>query len=344
MICKNCNELFLTKRKQICCSRKCTLEYQEKLQIEKFKDKVLGVDYIECPYCSRKTSQLTTKHLKTHGKTLSDVKIELPSAQLFAKNYLDTLSKRIAGENNPAYNHGGRLSPFSKKFHKYKSDEEATIKIRETFNKASASREANNTINTRLSYYLARGLTQDDAAAALRERQITFSKLKCISKYDEVIGLEVWKNRQLKWQNSLKSKSPEEIADINRRKSVAYKYTNINSKKNYKKTGTFYFLRYDKYYKFGLTNRNLYNRYQIEFLKECEIIINVELNRLNHCYMMESILKKKYEEFRIKKEDKLEQFGHSETLVGVNKSEIVNYITNIIDNNLIEETYNETFR
>ena len=70
-----------------------------------------------------------------------------------------------------------------------------------------------------LDYYLARGYSQDEASQALKERQGTFSLEKCISKYGEIDGLIRFNERQAQWQATLNSKSDDEIADINRRKS-----------------------------------------------------------------------------------------------------------------------------
>ncbi len=47
---------------------------------------VADVDFIECPYCSKKSKVLHWKHLKTHGKKLDDVLIEFPGIPTITKS------------------------------------------------------------------------------------------------------------------------------------------------------------------------------------------------------------------------------------------------------------------
>jgi hypothetical protein len=77
--------------------------------------------------------------------------------------------------------------------------------------------------DTSIEYYLNKGLTLEDAAIALKERQATFSLKKCIEKYGEKIGPIKWKDRQEKWQKTLDSKSPEEKMQILQKKMQNYK-------------------------------------------------------------------------------------------------------------------------
>jgi hypothetical protein len=86
--------------------------------------------------------------------------------------------ERVRGSNNPAYQHGGRLSPFSDKFIK------GTDKIEETKNKARLAKQLKNKDNTKLVYWLEK--TNGDvlkAKSLLSERQSTFSLDKCIEKH-----------------------------------------------------------------------------------------------------------------------------------------------------------------
>lgn len=74
--------------------------------------------------------------------------------------------------------------------------------------------------STTLSYYLKRGMTEEEAKEALAERQRTFNLEKCIERYGEEEGLRVWQERQDKWQDTLKAKPPEEIQRINKLKAT----------------------------------------------------------------------------------------------------------------------------
>ncbi|MDX8384540.1 MAG: hypothetical protein R8M45_10700 [Ghiorsea sp.] len=135
-------------------------------------------------------------------------------------------SDRVKGKNNPAYNHGGKFSPFSKKFVKYANNEE--------YEKGNAKAQQN-VAQTKLDnpdhnpycveYWLARSETNTIKEAEklltdykIERRTTTFSKKLCIEKHGEVEGTAIWQDRQDRWQKTINSKSPEELADINRRK------------------------------------------------------------------------------------------------------------------------------
>lgn len=117
----------------------------------------------------------------------------------------------MSGENNPGFNHGGRLSPYSKSF-VGGYDSSVIDKVRET-------KDKNNSHTSRLSYYTSKGLSEEEAIEALRDRQSTFSKEKCIKRYGYEEGLHIFNKRQEKWQSTLKSKPPQEIARINKAKT-----------------------------------------------------------------------------------------------------------------------------
>ncbi len=51
-----------------------------------------------------------------------------------------------------------------------------------------------------------------------------FSLEICIKKYGKEKGTEIWKARQISWQKTLNSKSPEEIEEINKKKSTRWDY------------------------------------------------------------------------------------------------------------------------
>jgi G:T-mismatch repair DNA endonuclease (very short patch repair protein) len=57
--------------------------------------------------------------------------------------------------------------------------------------------------NATIDYYLNKGMSTEDAAAALTERQKTFSLEKCIEKFGEEEGRKKWTERQEKWKKSV---------------------------------------------------------------------------------------------------------------------------------------------
>lgn len=58
--------------------------------------------------------------------------------------------------------------------------------------------------DTKIEYYLSKGYSPEEGKKLLSERQKTFSLEKCIEKYGEEIGTEIFIQRQEKWQKSLK--------------------------------------------------------------------------------------------------------------------------------------------
>ena len=99
------------------------------------------------------------------------------------------------------------------------SDEEKDTRIQETLEKGYATKKANpEKENTHVEYYLARGLTLEEAKLALSERQATFSLEKCIEKHGVEKGTEIWQERQDRWLATLNAKSDEEKQEINRKK------------------------------------------------------------------------------------------------------------------------------
>lgn len=56
---------------------------------------------------------------------------------------------------------------------------------------------------TNIEYYLNQGMSEEEACIALYNRQATFSLYKCIEKYGEEKGLEIFNNRQKIWNKKL---------------------------------------------------------------------------------------------------------------------------------------------
>jgi hypothetical protein len=84
--------------------------------------------------------------------------------------------------------------------------------------------------STSLNYYLKKGMTEDEARAALTKRQTTFSKQICIEKHGHDKGLEIFNKRQEKWLATLNSFSDEEkqrilIAKTSKSKSYSQEAT-----------------------------------------------------------------------------------------------------------------------
>lgn len=232
--CSVCQNEFNKKGKT--CSKECQKEsYRLKALEKKINKSHLefpnGSDYAECLICDLRSNSLQNHIVIGHKIKLDEYKKKY-GPSIHSIEFLENKSESIKGEKNPAYQHGGILSPYSKKFKKYDnlSEDEKLELIKETSKKAMNSRVENNNDSTKLEYYLSRGMSEKEAVEALKDRQTTFSKDICVDKYGEEDGLKVWETRQEKWMKTLDSKTDEEKEEINRKKITFGGYSKISQK------------------------------------------------------------------------------------------------------------------
>ena len=184
-------------------------------------------EFIICKICGEKVKRLYGAHLKAHGMTSQEYKLKYPGEPLTTKSdnknttknsgqhmktekYKKMFSEKIMGEKNP--NHKSKTteeirkerSPFSIEFYKKKypnlsnkeMDDIIYIFRKDVFD---------GIINTsQIQYYLNKGYELEESIEKRSERQRTFTLEKCIIKYGEEDGRKIFKNRQDKWQKSLK--------------------------------------------------------------------------------------------------------------------------------------------
>ena len=237
-ICKNCGKVYTDKKFDIAvCSRKCKIEYQRIKRIEKSKEKFADKPHCECRICGFRAQSLATHIKLVHNININEYRekfnlslddVILPSiresnAEKQRQNIKAGKHPCFTSENNPAKGKeckNGRNSPFSMNFRGYDglTNEEKKQKIKLITNKSikSMNERGNNPLT--VDYYLNRGMTLEEAKLALKNRQSTFSKEKCIAKYGEEEGLKRWQERQNKWQSTLSSLSKEEQERIMRAK------------------------------------------------------------------------------------------------------------------------------
>lgn len=207
--CKKCGKEFLSRNGKIRCDD-CYVARVE----------VFGNDAVVCNICSYKGKTLIRHLTKMHGLSASEYRNAYPNAVTVSKTTSEKMAKNFSGENNPGYQHGGKYSPFSKKFIKY-DGEDVDIKRAELIKRRDKTVKDNPQNNPlKLEFYLHKGLSLYDARNALSKRQATFSLEKCIQKYGEDVGRQKWKERQTRWQETIYNKSQEEIDDINERKGL----------------------------------------------------------------------------------------------------------------------------
>ena len=157
---------------------------------------------------------------------------------------------------------------------------------------------------TRIQYFIDKGLTEDEAKIALKERQSTFSLEKCIIKYGEIEGTKRWKERQIKWQNTLNSKSEEEIKRINMSKSSGKGNVTING------YCLLYYIRFynneDNFnvWKIGITGRSVEERFNLKLLKthhnlDYELKFIQKYNSVDEAYSKEQYILNAFSENRV---------------------------------------------
>lgn len=140
---------------------------------------------------------------------------------MLANKKKDYLSKRPDnhGINNPM--HHSRVSiekikegspmciEFYRKRYPELPKEEQEKLWRESCNKRTIAVK-NSIKTTNIEYYINQGMSIKDAKKALHDRQCTFSLEKCIEKYGEEKGKDVYQKRQIKWINSLQNHFKQE--------------------------------------------------------------------------------------------------------------------------------------
>lgn len=179
-------------------------------------------DYVRCALCGFPSRDLTNHVSRTHGWSAKDYNMSYP---LRCESFLAEIAQRVSGKNNPAYQHGGKFSPFSDKFIGKATKRQAIASM-----KATKKAEPQNNC-ARIEYWLEK--TNGDATEAARmlsESQATFSLEKCVARHGEEKGRRVWQERQDRWQETLRSKPPEEIARINRLKMITGPISKIETR------------------------------------------------------------------------------------------------------------------
>jgi len=214
-MCNHCSKEFYNDKAAKFCSADCrTLATKDRTiatmvarSRTKFPDGSDPDTYVECAICTYRTTDLSM-HPTIHGIEQQDYRNKYGAIKC------KRLRESMKGENNPAYGHGGKFSPFSKKFLHYKGDDY----IEQLKKTAKQTIKDNNNNPLTLSYYMKDGSTEDQAKELLRDRQSTFSLEKCIEKYGEEAGRKRWNKRQEQWLNTLDKKTNQEKAEINRKK------------------------------------------------------------------------------------------------------------------------------
>jgi hypothetical protein len=121
------------------------------------------------------------------------------------------------------------------------SEEDAKNKVKKvtdmihekTWNKRRSNPEFYQDVNTtQIKYWIKKGFNEDEAKFKIKERQRTFTLEKCIEKYGEIQGKNIWLDRQYNWHKNYKKSNFSKISQ----ELFWYIYNNLNEdmKKNKK--------------------------------------------------------------------------------------------------------------
>lgn len=174
--------------------------------------------------------KLITRYINSpvKRKITNDLKTYLFFYDIYGKKMYETYVENSSKAQLKSYRETGRKARYEHFFKEYwikkgYTEEEAIDIVNKRKKKAlKKSKEAvkglNDYLPTQINYWIKKGYSVEESRKLVTKRQTTFSREICIEKYGEEKGLEIWKKRQEKWQNTLKSKSPEEIRQINLKK------------------------------------------------------------------------------------------------------------------------------
>ena len=223
--CPNCGKMFeTTSGVKKFCGTDCQRIFESKIKYKNVKDSVI------CKECGMMGESLL-KHIVAKHSSIEEYcqKHNCSKDDLISKTGHQKLSnaqKKIINEGrghqftsdrNPSKSDdckSGRNSPYSMNFRRYDglTDQEKKDKINELYNQKikSMNKKCNNPLKKE--YYIKRGYTEDEATNAIKERQSTFTLEKCIEKYGEDEGKQIYANRQEKWQKNFKKNNYSAIS------------------------------------------------------------------------------------------------------------------------------------
>lgn len=177
----------------------------------------------KCEICEFRASQLYKHITSIHEISMEVYRSKYPTSKTETVEYIQYLSESRIGEKNPSFGNGDSSnSPLSEKFYKKKGySEEDSKKLKKEFIQRNKEIRKPNTHTTKEEYYIDKyGVNKTTARLMVRERQRT----NCVERIAEreSIGIEeaqvIRDEITEKWQNTMNSKSPEEIAEINKKK------------------------------------------------------------------------------------------------------------------------------
>jgi very-short-patch-repair endonuclease len=217
--CKYCKGEVISKSNN---AKFCSIECRDKNKFEENQRELLkgveGYDYVIDRWNGFVTPRIFGKWFSAMhpGRTTQQYRQQFPDAKLqcdkisekngqFMKDdkHREAQRERMLGKGNP--NHSSKTtkeqrqakSPFSKKFVKYKSEEDRQ-KFIESVDYGSIKKSSD------LEWWIEKCNGDIEMAKALhRERQSTFTLEKCIERHGEKRGTKIFNERQEKWSSKI---------------------------------------------------------------------------------------------------------------------------------------------
>lgn len=205
------------------CSKSCYNEWRKQdLISRKTKENNLLLqnkdEYFECKVCGTAVKAIAS-HLKLKKDEvhkdwdLKRYRKEFPNEPIISKKTSQILSEQSKGEKNAMHRTKTTKefrqsnSPCSIEFYKRKFPNE-TLKQQQKRLKdfIEGVDYSERLTESNLEYWIEKcGGDLEKANRLYKERQRTFTKEKCIEKYGEEKGLEVWRERQEKWSTKMEN-------------------------------------------------------------------------------------------------------------------------------------------
>lgn len=209
--CEQCGNLFIGLPRATCCSETCRANRRLKHK----NAGVAGHDYIECPICKSHVKQITKKHAQTHGYTDA---VHMQQALGLSSITCEAVKELYKGENNPGFDHGGRLSKLSKNFiHGYDAEWHAEF----LKNNAAVRQEHPEKFINNVSYWI-NAANGDVALGTEQYRKFQTRDLEFfVNRYGAEEGAKRHREKTQKWLKTLSEKPQEEIDRINSLKAAS---------------------------------------------------------------------------------------------------------------------------
>lgn len=196
--CKNshCGKMFTTAAKNAdgFCSVMCRTVHRSQTKYQGTE----GIDYIVCPLCNLRTRQFNPRHAQMHG--FASIK-EMQKSLNLSLVTCEKKKEKSQGENNPGFQHGGKLSLMSKNYiHGYNNDWHNNL----INDNRSRNLEQPELFKTNIAFWLKETNGDEDLAQDLYRKFQTRDLAWFIEKYGNEEGIKRHQAKTNKWMKSFK--------------------------------------------------------------------------------------------------------------------------------------------